>query len=40
VTGSFCLLYKPITTSTQDTEETKVQVDANNAVWLGMCRDA
>ena len=32
--NSFCLLYKPVYTSVRDTEETRLEVDGNNAVWL------
>ena len=33
----FCSVYKPVYTSRTDTEETKKQVDKNNAVWLEYC---
>ena len=35
--GSFCVLYEPVYTAPEDTEATKRQVDANNAVWLELC---
>lgn len=35
--GSFCLIYQPVYTATSDTEQTKKQVDENNAVWLDLC---
>jgi len=37
--GSFCNLYIPIYSSTEDSEITKQQIDANNAVWLEICND-
>jgi hypothetical protein len=35
--GSFCGLYRPVYTSAADTEETRRQADANNAVWMRLC---
>ena len=35
--GDFCQVYQPVYTAKADTEETKVQVDGNNAVWLELC---
>lgn len=32
--GSFCLIYIPVYTTAEDTEETKDQVDRNNAVYM------
>lgn len=37
--ASFCAVYKPVYTAKADTEETKKQVDGNNAVWLSLCGD-
>jgi hypothetical protein len=37
--GNFCDLYEPVYTSPQDTEETKLQVDINNAEWLATCEE-
>jgi hypothetical protein len=34
--GSFCALYQPVYTGA-DSEETLLQVDRNNAVWLQLC---
>jgi hypothetical protein len=36
--ASFCALYIPVYTAAADTEETRRQADANNAVWLSLCR--
>ena len=33
----FCLTYTPVYTAKTDTEETKRQVDGNNAVFLELC---
>ncbi len=33
----FCLSYVPVYSSVRDTEETKRQIDKNNAVWLERC---
>lgn len=33
----FCLLYEPVYTSVNDTEETIKQVVKNNAIWLEFC---
>ena len=35
--GSFCLLYNPVYTDIEDTEQTKTQVDDNNIVWEELC---
>jgi hypothetical protein len=35
--GDFCLIYQPIYTSVEDTEQTQDQVDINNAVWQELC---
>ena len=35
--GSFCAVYIPVYMSADDTEETKRQIDANNAVWAKDC---
>ena len=34
---TFCASYVPVYTAKSDTEETKKQVDKNNAVWLERC---
>jgi len=36
--GDFCEAYAPVYTSKDDTEPTKTQTDANNAVWLELCQ--
>lgn len=36
---TYCATYVPVYTSKLDTEETKLQVDKNNAVWLVRCED-
>ncbi len=36
--ADFCDIYKPVYLSRQDTEETKKQIDGNNAVWVGLCK--
>jgi hypothetical protein len=33
----FCAIYVPVYSSKLDTEETKKQIDKNNAVWLEYC---
>lgn len=33
----FCSTYEPVYTSPKDTEETRRQVDRNNAVYLDAC---
>jgi len=38
--ASFCALYIPVYTAEADTEETRRQADANNAVWLMLCSRA
>ncbi len=35
--GDFCLLYEPVYSSAQDTEETQKQIDNNNVVWEVLC---
>jgi len=40
VRDTFCSIYVPVYTSARDTEETKRQVDKNNAVWLEKCAPA
>lgn len=35
--ASFCALYIPVYTSAEDSTETRVQADSNNAVWLALC---
>ena len=35
--SSFCSVYDPVYMSVDDSEETKVQIDNNNAVWLELC---
>ena len=35
--ASFCDIYNPVYMSVDDSEETKNQIDANNAVWLDLC---
>ena len=37
VADTFCSMYIPVYTSAKDTEETRSQVDKNNAVWLEKC---
>lgn len=37
VRDNFCLIYDPVYTSPDDTEETRKQNDGNNAVWLEKC---
>jgi hypothetical protein len=39
VTSDFCLIYEPIRWSRHDTAETVVQVKANNAKYLAVCRE-
>jgi hypothetical protein len=34
---TFCSTYVPVYSSVRDTEETKRQIDKNNAVWLQRC---
>ena len=33
----FCVLYAPVYTAEADTEITRAQADANNALWLELC---
>lgn len=35
--GDFCEIYQPVYTAPADTEDTKSQSDANNAVWQELC---
>lgn len=35
--ASFCDIYQPVYMVRQDTEETKWQIDQNNAAWLALC---
>lgn len=35
--GDFCAVYMPVYTSAQDTEQTRLQADLNNAVWFELC---
>jgi len=35
--GSFCAIYQPVYVAHEDTEDTKSQVNANNAVWWELC---
>ena len=35
--SNFCLIYKPVYTSDQDTQWTIDQVVLNNAVWVELC---
>lgn len=37
--NSFCLIYEPIYMSVHDTEETKRQIDLNNAAFEELCSD-
>lgn len=37
VTDTFCLKYEPVYSSKRDTEETRRQIDRNNAVYLEQC---
>lgn len=34
----FCLIYTPIYPSRQDTEETLLQIDVNNAIYERLCK--
>jgi len=36
--SSFCEIYEPVYTSAQDTEETRAQVDRNNAAYEDVCQ--
>jgi hypothetical protein len=38
-TSDFCLIYEPIRWSQRDTVETIIQVKANNAKYLAVCRE-
>jgi hypothetical protein len=35
---SFCHLYRPVYSSPQDTQQTRDEANANNAVWLERCK--
>jgi hypothetical protein len=35
--SSFCLIYQPVYMSKRDTEETKRQIDENNAAYEAAC---
>lgn len=35
--GDFCLLYDPVYTSVNDTDDTLQQIDYLNAIWLEFC---
>ena len=35
--SSFCLIYKPVYSSDDDTFDTRVQIAKNNAVWEKLC---
>lgn len=35
--GDFCSLYRPVYTSSADTEKTRHAADINNALWLEIC---
>lgn len=37
IPGDFCLLYMPVYTHPQDTEETRRQADINNILYADMC---
>ena len=37
ISVGFCATYVPVYTTAQDTEQTKRQVDKNNAVWVELC---
>lgn len=39
VATDFCNLYKPVYTSSKDTEQTRTDVDGNNAVFMELCLD-
>ena len=40
INGDFCLIYEPIYADyEQDTPETIIQIDKNNAVYDEMCED-
>ncbi len=39
IVDTYCSSYIPVYTSRQDTEETKAQVDKNNAVYLERCTE-
>lgn len=35
--GDFCLIYQPVYAAPKDTEETRRQIDDNNAAFLALC---
>lgn len=35
--SSACLVWKPVTSSVNDTEQTRAEVVANNAAWESYC---
>lgn len=35
--NSFCLLYEPIYHGEEDSEDTRGQIDRQNAIWLEVC---
>ena len=37
VIDTYCAYYNPVYTSVKDTEQTKKDVDENNAIWLKRC---
>lgn len=36
---SYCVLYEPIYHSNDDTEDTRGQIDRQNAIWLEVCEE-
>jgi len=36
--GDFCTLYKSVYTAKADTQQTRDDVNGNNAVWLALCQ--
>ncbi len=35
--SDYCLLYQPVYSHADDTEQTKIQIDGNNAVYDELC---
>ena len=35
--NNFCLLYEPIYHGDEDSEDTRGQIDRQNAIWLEVC---
>lgn len=35
--NSYCLLYEPIYHGEEDSEDTRGQIDRQNAIWLEVC---